>query len=163
MSRSPSLKSCPQGRTVNPDSLCVFSFQREVQCSRYLQISAAEDLAWLCHSRAAQTFLPAVESSQTCPAQSPLLEESVAKTARFFRNIYNGEMKGLPHSRGQKYLVSQVMNKSLFLCFVCFPLLSKKKKVELQSEVGSGTSRLVLRRASELLGSWSRSMFCSIS
>lgn len=35
------------------------------------------------------------------------------------------------------------MNEFLFLCFVCFSLLSKKKKkVELQSEFQSSTSRL---------------------
>lgn len=36
------------------------------------------------------------------------------------------------------------MNEFLFLCFVCFALLSKKKKVGLLSEVQASTSRLVL-------------------
>lgn len=51
--------------------------------SRCLQISAAEGLACLCHSQAAQTFHPAAESLQICPAPSPLLEGSMAKTAHF--------------------------------------------------------------------------------
>lgn len=45
------------------------------------------------------------------------------------------------------------MNKFLFLCCVCFPLLSKKKIVELQSEVQSSTTRPAVWRASKLLGS----------
>lgn len=47
--------------------------------------------------------------------------------------------------------VSQVMNEFLFLCFVCFALLSKKKKVELQSEVQASTPRLVF---GEPVNSW---------
>ena len=91
LSKAMSLSPSPMGGPWVQTSL---SFQGEVQNSRLLQISAAEGLVWLCHSRATRTFpaTPAVGRPQTHPAQSPFLEGSMANMAPLSRNISNGEL-----------------------------------------------------------------------
>lgn len=104
------------------------AFQREGQCFQVSPDFCCWRLSMTRHSQAVQTFLPPVESLQTCPAQSPLREQH-GQNCPFFGNIYNSELKDLRHSHGQKYLVSKPSHEWIPLSLFCvFSFTFKDKK-----------------------------------
>lgn len=98
-----------------------------------LQISAAENSAWLCHSQAAQTFLPAGEGLQTCPPTSPLVQGRVAKNAHSSATSIMVNWKVYLTHMAKNIWLSKPSHEwippSLF-CEFSFPFKEKKKKKE---------------------------------